>query len=282
MKMREENKPIIAEEEVKSHPLKKMPDLKTLREERGLTVEDIFLKTRVSTAILNAIENGEFHLLPAPVYAKQYIQLYAKTIGIDEGIILAHYQRQVDKMQVVPEDVKVIAEQIAFDRKPFSRYLLYAVAGVAIIAIACIMYAFFHEKQTPGIIQHNVTVDEPKEVVSKPAPAVKERPLEAVVNTPPAPPPVMAVPKETPQTPGTTRLKLLIEATDDTWLKITEDQKPPFQTVLKKGDTLSREAQEFFIIDVGNAAGVNITFLGRSLGNLGQKGQVVHLRLPQQ
>jgi hypothetical protein len=51
---------------------------------------------------------------------------------------------------------------------------------------------------------------------------------------------------------------------------------------LKTGEKLSRNAQEFFIVDVGNAAGVNITFQGTSLGNLGRKGQVVHLRLPQQ
>ncbi|HXE98127.1 MAG TPA: helix-turn-helix domain-containing protein [Dongiaceae bacterium] len=64
--MSEENKRLATEEEVKSDHLKKLPDLKTLREARGLTTEDIFLKTRINAAILNAIENGEFHLLPPP------------------------------------------------------------------------------------------------------------------------------------------------------------------------------------------------------------------------
>ena len=268
--------------EVKFEPLKKLPDLKALRELRGLTTEDIFLKTRINVTILNAIENGEFHLLPAPVFTKKFIQIYAETIGIDAGIILAHYQRHVDEIQVVPEEANVVKAQITFDRKPFKRFLLYAVPAVAIIATACIMYAFFHEKETLGIFQHNVTVDEQKEVVPKPAPAVKERPLEAVANVPQAPPPAMVVPKETTQTPNNTHLNLLIEATEDTWLNITEDRNPPYQITLKTGEKLSRKAREFFIVDVGNAAGVNITFLGKSLGNLGRKGQVVHLRLPQQ
>ena len=183
--MSEENKTLATEEEVKSAPLKKLPDLKTLREERGLTIEDIFLKTRINATILNAIENGEFHLLPAPVYTKKFIQIYAEAIGIDAGIILAHYQRYVDEKQVVPEEVKVVKAQIAFDRKPFPRYLLYAVPAVAIIAAACIMYAFFYEKETPGIVQRNVTVDEQKEVVPKPAPAVKERPPGGCGQCPP-------------------------------------------------------------------------------------------------
>ena len=280
--MSEENRTPAAEEELKSGPLKKLPDLKTLREECGVTTEDIFLKTRINATILNAIENGEFHLLPAPVYTKKFIELYAKAIGIDAGIILAHYQRHVDETQVVPEDLSVVKAQNAFDRKPFPRYLWYAVPAVAIIAAAFIMYAFFHEKETPGIVQRNVTGVEQKEVVPKPAPAVKEPPLEAAVKVPQAPPPAMVVQKETMQTPGNTPLNLLIEATEDTWLKIAEDRNPPYQIILKKGEKLSRNAKEFFVIDVGNAAGVNITFLGKSLGNLGRKGQVVHLRLPQQ
>jgi cytoskeletal protein RodZ len=281
MKMSEKNKTVATEEEVKSAPLKKLPDLKTLREESGLTTEDIFLKTRINSSILNAIENGDFHLLPAPVSTKKFIQMYAETIGIDAGIILAHYQRYVDEKQVVPEEVKVVKAQIAFDRKPFPRCLWYAVPVVAILAAAC-MYAFFYEKEILGIFQRNVTVVEQKEAVPKPAHAAKVQPLEAVPNVPQAAPPAVVIPKETTQTPDNTHLNLLIEAKEDTWLKITEDRNPPFQVTLKTGEKLSRNAREFFVIDVGNAAGVNITFLGKSLGNLGRKGQVVHLRLPQQ
>lgn len=281
MKMSEEHKTIATEEGVKSEPLKTLPDLKTLREVRGLTTEDIFLKTRINSSILNAIENGEFHLLPAPVSTKKFIQMYAETIGIDAGIILAHYQRYVDEKQAVPEDAKVVKARINFDHKPFPRYLLYAVPVAAIIAAAC-MYAFFYENETLGIFQRNVTVVEQKEVVTKPAPAAKDRPLEAVANVPQAPPPAVVVQKETTQTPNNIHLNLLIEATEDTWLNITEDRNPPYQITLKTGEKLSRNAREFFVIDVGNAAGVNITFLGKSLGNLGRKGQVLHLRLPQQ
>lgn len=278
--MSEQNKTLATEEEVNFEPLKKLPDLKALREVRGLTIEDIFLRTRINAGILNAIENGDFHLLPGPVYAKNFIKLYAETIGIDAEIILAHYQRYVAEKQDVLEEAKGVKTQSAFDRKPLKRCLMYAVPAVAIIATAFIMYAFFYE-QEPGIIKHNVTVDEQKEVVPKPAPTVKERPLETVNNVPQTPPPAI-VQKETTQPPNKAHLNLLIEAAEATWLNITEDHKPPYQITLKTGEKLSRNAREFFVVDVGNAAGVNIIFQGVSLGNLGRKGQVVHLRLPQQ
>lgn len=279
--MSEENATRATEEEAKSGPLRGLPDLKTLREERGLTIEEIYLKTRVNSSILNAIENGEYHLLPAPVSTKNFIRSYAETIGIDAGIILAHYQRYVDKIQAVPEHVNVVKAGAASDRKPFPRYLWYSVPAVAIIA-ACIMYAFFYEKETRGTIQHNVTADTQKEVAPTPAAAEKERPPEGVATVPRTAPPVVVVQKEATQTPNSNDLNLLIEATEATWLKIIEDNKSPYEITLKPGEKLSRQAREFFVIDVGNAAGVNITFLGKSLGNLGRKGQVVHLRLPQQ
>ena len=280
MNMTEENK-TIAEEEVKPERLKTYSDLKALREERGLTTEDIVIKTKISSSILKYIENGEFHLLPAPVSTKIFIQMYAETIGVDAGIILAHYQRYLDKKQVLPEDASTAKARITFDRKPFPRQLLYAIPVAAIISAACV-YVYLYESKTPGTELHNETVVEQKKVVAKPAPAVKEHPVEAVVNPPQAPPPAVVVQKETAQTPKNTHLDLLIEATEDTWLKITEDRNPSYQTTLKSREKLNCKAREFFIIDIGNAAGVNITFLGKPLGSLGRKGQVVHLRLPQQ
>jgi len=279
--MSEENSIHDTKAELKSAPLKKLPDLKTLREQRGLTIEEIFLKTRVSATILDAIENGEYHLLPAPVYAKRFIQSYAKTIGIDAESILAHYQRYLNSTQVAPEEANITEVQIAFDRKPFARFLLYAVPAVVVIAAAIIMYAFFNGKETPVTIKHDVTADKQKEVTPNPPPAMKEIPPVPVANVPQAAPPAVVVHKETTQTPGNPHLDLLIEATEDTWLNITEDRNPSYQITLKTGAKLSRQARESFVIDVGNAAGVNITFLGKSLGNLGNRGQVVHLRLPQ-
>jgi hypothetical protein len=65
-----------------------------------------------------------------------------------------------------------------------------------------------------------------------------------------------------------------------TWLRVTADNKPPYEILLQPGEKIERDASHF-IIDVGNAGGIDITFQGKSLGNLGELGQVVHLKLPQ-
>ena len=278
--MSEKHNTLATEEEVKSAPLKKLPNLKALREARGVTIEEIFLSTRINVAILNAIENGNFHLLPATVYAEKFIKLYAEAIGIDAEIILVHYRRYVAEVQAVPEEARPAKAQITFERKPSKRYLWYGIPALALIAAVLFMYTFIYEQQT-GFVQHKVTVDEQQEVVPQPAPAVKEMPVETANDAPQTQQSTL-IQKDMAQPPSSAQLNLLIEATENTWLNITEDHKSPYQTTLKKGEKLSRTAQEFFIVDVGNAAGVNITFQGRLLGSLGSKGQVVHLRLPQQ
>lgn len=263
------------EEDVKSTPLMKFPNLKAIREAHELTIDDVYLKTRISITNLDAIENGEFHLLPAPVYAKKFIETYANAIGIDAEKILAHYQRYLDKTQAVPEEARVVVKaKITFDRKPSRRSPLYIAFAVAIVAAAVAMYTYYYEVDLLAIFQQYTTVAEQKEAAPKPAPAVVEPP--PAVVAPIIVPEVAAPPPSPPQ------LNLFIEATENTWLNITEDRNPPYQMVLKKGDKLNRTAQEFFIIDVGNAAGANVTFNGKSLGSLGRKGQVVHIRLPEQ
>jgi hypothetical protein len=51
--------------------------------------------------------------------------------------------------------------------------------------------------------------------------------------------------------------------------------------ILQAGETLERFASDSFTIDIGNAGGIAITFQGKSIGSIGKRGHVVHLRLPE-
>jgi hypothetical protein len=76
-------------------------------------------------------------------------------------------------------------------------------------------------------------------------------------------------------------LNLVIEARDLSWLRITEGRNPSYQVLLKPGERIERTASDFFLLDIGNAAGVNLIFQGKPMGSLGKQGQVIHLRLPE-
>jgi cytoskeletal protein RodZ len=72
---------------------------------------------------------------------------------------------------------------------------------------------------------------------------------------------------------------LIINAIEDTWIRIKADQNPSFQILLKSGEKFERKA-ESFDMDIGNAGGIKIQFKGKNIENLGKSGQVTHLRLP--
>ena len=57
-------------------------ELKALREERGIDLEEIHQRTKISLASLNAIENGQFSQLPH-TYMRLFVKAYATEIGAD-------------------------------------------------------------------------------------------------------------------------------------------------------------------------------------------------------
>lgn len=88
-----------------------------------------------------------------------------------------------------------------------------------------------------------------------------------------------AVEKKEPASGSEGRDVLVIKATEATWLRIKTDQNPPFQVVLKPGETIKRKGAGF-AIDIGNAGGVTMQFNGKTIENLGKSGEVRHLQLP--
>ena len=62
-------------------------ELKELRLEEGIELEDIHNRTKISLAALRAIESGQFSQLPQ-IYIRLFVRAYANEIGADENQIL--------------------------------------------------------------------------------------------------------------------------------------------------------------------------------------------------
>jgi cytoskeletal protein RodZ len=68
--------------------------LATIRQNRGITLQQIAESTKISIRSLEAIERGEFQKLPGGIYNTSYIRQYARAIDYDEGELLAFYYRE--------------------------------------------------------------------------------------------------------------------------------------------------------------------------------------------
>ena len=73
--------------------------LASLREKKGISLQQIANVTKIGVRSLQAIENGEFKKLPGGIYSTSYIRQYAHEVDFDESEILALYY---SKMGIIP------------------------------------------------------------------------------------------------------------------------------------------------------------------------------------
>src|SRR5690606_12019062 len=66
------------------------------REARGLTLEDAERDTRISRRYLHALENEQFEVIPAPVYARGFLRSYSQYLGLDPQEMLMLFPREDD------------------------------------------------------------------------------------------------------------------------------------------------------------------------------------------
>ncbi len=69
-------------------------DPRLLRQYRGVTIEDIAERTKISPQYLRAIEDENYSSLPGGVFNVSYIRQYASAIGFDASRLLQRYHEK--------------------------------------------------------------------------------------------------------------------------------------------------------------------------------------------
>ncbi|MBA4397297.1 MAG: hypothetical protein C0394_07940 [Syntrophus sp. (in: bacteria)] len=285
------------------------PDLKALREAKGLTLRDLYERTRISVVNLEAIEKGQFQVLPAPVYARPFIRSYALVIGADSKILLDAYEKH---LQSLTDNIRREQEAGGARRKIEGRYKraiwLFSAATAAIIVIFILAR---YNQPGPEILPGQPAAPVQQAPDTKPAetsppiaqpqpppeaspvrgkkgqtdniPAVAQSREARQARAPVTPAdniPVKSVPPDAPGPPSEKNYRIYMEAREPVWIRIREDGNRSEQMILQAGETLERFAAEAITIDIGNAGGIDITFQGKPVGSIGKRGQVVHMRFP--
>jgi cytoskeleton protein RodZ len=283
----------------------KITELKSLRESKGLTLADVFQFTRISVVNLDAIEREDFQVLPPPVITRSFIKTYIKTLGGDGGDVLSRYEQYIGSRQ---ESLKKLDIDPPLEprKKTYKQFLW----GLFIL-IVIVITAFSITSYKNNVDISNGQADQSLYQTALPTPESKNMPdttksettdqmnqgqavQENISQTPesaqmpaktdkptdrPDTQPSAATIEKTKQKQETDLYRLTIEAKEPSWIRIKAGQNDSREILLKPGEKIERSASSFNL-DIGNAGGITIDFQGKLMENLGERGQVVHLKLP--
>jgi cytoskeletal protein RodZ len=84
--------------------------LEEIRKRRGVSLEQISDRTKISTRFLRAIETEEFEKLPGGVFNTSYIRQYASAIGFSEEELLGKYAAFEDSRQKADQNEQAQCE----------------------------------------------------------------------------------------------------------------------------------------------------------------------------
>lgn len=263
-------------------------ELKKAREAAGLTLKDMFLRTRVSVVNLAAIENSDFQSLPVPIYTRNFIHTYARALGVDGGPTLKRYEDFLysQKMKASAIETKKEEEKKLFRNRTERYKTSLWIAAIIIVFVAVALFVSLQYSPPEPAIQGNG--QQTQGIASSPAgplpeaePSASDAPAQQTPGAPasPAAAPVPDQPLVKAQDEVSDPSSLIITASEETWVRMIADGQPPVEALLKPGEKMSRKAARFDL-DIGNAGGVRLVFQGKVIENLGKSGQAIHLRLP--
>ena len=189
--------------------------LRIARDAQGLTIDEIAARTRIPKRHLITIEDCRYDDLPAPTYTIGFVRTWGRVLGLDGQDLAEQFRAEIGGLST-PNTQPLPYEPADPRRTPPAGLALAALLIAAVLALGYIYWRGTAEQ--PAAIA-TMASDQP----ATPAPAATPAP-QAIVPTSPA------------NTPAQPAGPVLIGATQDVWIKVSDGGKTLFMNVLHPGD----------------------------------------------
>lgn len=109
--------------------------LRTAREQFALAVQDVAHQLHIRPRYVEALERGDIDALPSPLYARGYLQHYARFLGLDS----AEMSRQFEAVGLAPERKSFQLPPMPHAKDTPSQSVI---IGGVVIALLCAVYMY--------------------------------------------------------------------------------------------------------------------------------------------
>ena len=264
--------------------------LRRARESQNLTVKDIEKGTSIRSLYIEAIEKGEYGTLPGMVYAKGFVRNYANFLKLDADTLARQFQEEADPGSTAAEPPKEEEKPRKVSSADFSEHYtggtssshtgLVAVLLVLVVAAGGVWYLLSDSGNSAHSTKPGKQTAQTTQSKSSPKPQAQEQQTKpsAAARTPePAVPSPSPAPQAVPAVPQAIPGELVLDSkfTGNCWMQVVADGQVVYEGTAQDGESMHWTAKEHIFITAGNAGAVELTQNGKSLGALGDYGQVV-------
>ncbi|HXX35052.1 MAG TPA: helix-turn-helix domain-containing protein [Thermodesulfobacteriota bacterium] len=99
LRIRDRLKPIVSSnpviQEILANDALSGRDLKKIRDELGVSLEEISELVKVRVVYLHAIEDDQFEKAPSRLFLKGFLRAYAQCIGLDADMVASRYLKRI-------------------------------------------------------------------------------------------------------------------------------------------------------------------------------------------
>jgi len=244
--------------------------LKKIRQEKGLTLEDVQKKTRIHLNILKAIE-GEALTNLSPIYLKGFIKIYCKALNLDPKDYLPGYKEAstgiILRARKGPssflKNASIKINSLRPNKKIRSIIIITLISLAFLTVLFKVVGCLSSRHRPPSVVSSEMEQAQRQQVLLKVSktktPVSSQKPFSTT-----------KLPKE-----ALGGLRLVISAKENCLVSIKADGRVVFNRVLERGRSDTWKAKERIDLSLGNGSAVEIVINGQRFINLGRKGQPV-------
>jgi cytoskeletal protein RodZ len=220
--------------------------LRSAREEKGLSLEDIAAQTRIPRRHLESIESADWDHLPAPTYTVGFAKSYAGAVGLDRTEIGDQLREEMGGQRPVAAAAEVF--EPVDPARTMPKWLVFAAIGAVILLV--LLMSWLNER----------ALDQPEETNN--VAAAGQAPA-AARPTAPAPAPASA------------RGPVVLAAIAPAWVRVTDQGKTLFEATMQPGQTYPVPQTAIApMLRVGAPEALRITVGSAPAPQVGPSGQV--------
>jgi cytoskeleton protein RodZ len=246
-------------------------ELAQARLAKGISLLDISAETRINLKFLEAIERGQFQILPQ-TYVRAFLREYALSLSLDPNDILLHYNsiqqegrsRKSDEIvtQNISPQPKISAGDIKNQLLKLSPLQWNLALGIFLIVIVVLVIILANMEKESGSIKPVVEI--PFDRVIRESEAASIPLASAAVDSVPVFKPLQ---KDS--------LRLEITTLDSVWISLLIDDTQGAEYLFGPHRKRIWVAKDRFVVTMGNAGGATFRLNGKDIGSLGKRGAVV-------